>query len=985
MEKWALPVGWEWATLSDIVDISSGITKSGARKVAKALRVVPYLRVANVQRGYLELDEVATIEATEEEISALRLEPGDILFNEGGDRDKLGRGWIWEGQLPEVIHQNHVFRGRARSPAIQPKWISWYANSHGQQYFQRHGKQSTNIASINQAVLRSLPVPLPPANEQARVISKISEIQSHTRRAREALSDLPALIETLRQRILAAAFRGDLTADWRAQHPDVEPASVLLDRLRAERRARWEAEEREKMKSRGKLPLDGRWKGRYEEPPPVDPTGLPELPKGWLWTTVADVSECLDARRQPITKKDRLPGEVPYYGANGLVDHVQDHLFDEELILVTEDETFYGRTKPIAYRISGRSWVNNHAHVLRSVSPIPPDLLCYQLMYYKVEPWLSGTTGRAKLTQGALLSLPLALPGYDELIEIGRRVASQLRHAELLLAQAGNLGEAIQDVDRGLLTRAFRGELVPQDPNDEAASVLLERLRARKEAPSSVVSATRRPRARRGPAQAPSEEKVPPEPQEGDAEPAPTLAPEPPEPETMAAPETVTPGAAPSWTLEAVEVWNFRSIAHLDLRLHPRLNLFLGDNAHGKTTVLDAISCCLVSILKRLPNVEGFNLRATDIRRTTDSTLPGFVLRVRTRGGVEWDDDLARDKAAGTAADLKAILPRRRDRQDLYAALDTVITQVQRGVDSAALPVVVYYGVDRAVTDLGGKAGAPAIDGRAMRFQALAGALEAGSRAPGFFDWFYRMQFEEFAAQSERGDLTWRHPELDAVRTAIFAAIPGAKALRVVGRPPQLVVDWSGPEGSVETLPFSQMSGGYRTMLAMIGDIARRMVQANPHLGTKSEAIILIDEVDLHLHPKWQLSVVPSLLDAFPNAQFILTTHSEQVISSVQPESVFILTRDADGLHVERPTSTYGATADRLLEDLMVVPRRPPEVQKALDDYWKLISADQGESEEARAHRGKLEGWFRQQDPEMVRADMEIRRRRVLGARGGRT
>lgn len=977
MEKWTLPAGWTWGQLSDLV--TSGPNNGYSGPVGE--HGTETLKLSATTSGEMILDDTTTKRLAEivPDSSDWFLEPGDVLIQRANSLQYLGATAVYFGPSQRYVYPDLMMRVRVSDPNMRTFLWKWLNSAHCRAYFQAHATGTAgNMPKINGTVVRDTPTPVPPLTEQNRIVAKLNTLQSHARRAREALAELPNLIDHLRQRVLAAAFRGDLTADWREAHPDVEPASVLLERVRAERRARWEAAELARMTSKGRLPMGGRWKERYTEPTAVDPAGLPALPRGWVWTSVSAVSECLDHMRQPITKKDRLPGEVPYYGANGLVDHVQDHLFDEDLVLVTEDETFYGRTKPIAYRVSGKSWVNNHAHVLRSLAPIPPDLLCYQLMYYKVEPWLSGTTGRAKLTQGALLSLPLALPGYDELIEIGRRVASQLRHAELLLAQAGNLGEAIQEMDRGLLTRAFRGELVPQDPNDEPASVLLERLRARRETPSSV---TRRPRARRDVAQAPAEEKVPPEPQDDDAEPVPTLDPEPPEPETMAAPETVTPGAAPSWTLDAVEVWNFRSIAHLDLPLHPRLNLFLGDNAHGKTTVLDAISCCLVPILKRLPNVDGFNLRSTDIRRTADSTSPGIVLRARTRAGVEWDDDLARDKAAGTATELKATLPRRRDRQDLHAALDTAITQVQRGVEGATLPVVVYYGVDRAVTDLGGKAGAPAIDSRAMRFQALAGALEAGSRATGFSDWFYRMQFEELTAQSERGDLTWRHPELDAVRTAIIAAIPSAKALRMVGRPPQLVVDWTGPEERVETLPFAQMSGGYRTMLAMVGDIARRMVQANPHLGTRSEAIILIDEVDLHLHPKWQLQVVPSLLAAFPNAQFILTTHSEQVISTVEPESVFVLKRDATGLQVERPSSTFGATADRISRQVMGVPGRPPGTQRDLDLYWDLIESDRGEGDEARALRAKLEASFKGEDPEMVRADMEIRRRRVLGAR----
>jgi type I restriction enzyme S subunit len=108
----ALPEGWEWASLGAIAELKGGLTKGQKRKAADILREVPYLRVANVQRGFLALGEVKTIDATEEEIQELRLETGDVLFNEGGDRDKLGRGWVWEGKIAECVHQNHVFRAR---------------------------------------------------------------------------------------------------------------------------------------------------------------------------------------------------------------------------------------------------------------------------------------------------------------------------------------------------------------------------------------------------------------------------------------------------------------------------------------------------------------------------------------------------------------------------------------------------------------------------------------------------------------------------------------------------------------------------------------------------------------------------------------------------------------------------------------------------------------------------------------------------------
>lgn len=231
-------------TLGEIAEVKSGIQKGKQRMPGTLLREVPYLRVANVQRGYLDLETVQTIQATEEEITSLRLLEGDVLFNEGGDRDKLGRGWIWSGALPECIHQNHVFRARINGSAISPRLLSWYGNSVGRQYFFDQGKQTTNLASLNSFKLKALPVPVAPRSEQARIVEAI---ESYFTRLDDAVTTLERVHRNLkryRASVLKAAVEGRLVpteADLaRTEGRDYEPASVLLDRILAERRRRWE-------------------------------------------------------------------------------------------------------------------------------------------------------------------------------------------------------------------------------------------------------------------------------------------------------------------------------------------------------------------------------------------------------------------------------------------------------------------------------------------------------------------------------------------------------------------------------------------------------------------------------------------------------------------------------------------------------------------------------------------------------------------------
>ena len=126
--------GWEWVALGDIADVVGGVTKDSKREDDPTFVERPYLRVANVQRGYLDLDVVTTIRVAPEKAAKLELRPGDVLLNEGGDRDKLGRGWVWEGQVEGCIHQNHVFRARLAG-GIEPKLVSIWGNTFGQGWF----------------------------------------------------------------------------------------------------------------------------------------------------------------------------------------------------------------------------------------------------------------------------------------------------------------------------------------------------------------------------------------------------------------------------------------------------------------------------------------------------------------------------------------------------------------------------------------------------------------------------------------------------------------------------------------------------------------------------------------------------------------------------------------------------------------------------------------------------------------------------------
>ena len=224
-----IPERWVYLRLSEIATVSSGMSVSMARRPEVPVEV-PYLRVANVQRGFLDLGEIKTMQIEKSQAASLALCQWDVLFNEGGDRDKLGRGWVWECQIPHCIAQNHVFRASPfRHDLDWSKFISQWGNSFGRDYFETGGKQTTNLASINKTVLKALPVPYCSPDEQTEIIRILDTQLNAVKMLEIKLNSSLARAEALRQSILKKAFAGQLVP----QDPDDEPASALLKRIQS--------------------------------------------------------------------------------------------------------------------------------------------------------------------------------------------------------------------------------------------------------------------------------------------------------------------------------------------------------------------------------------------------------------------------------------------------------------------------------------------------------------------------------------------------------------------------------------------------------------------------------------------------------------------------------------------------------------------------------------------------------------------------------
>lgn len=200
------PKGWSTVHLGEVAEIVSGAMK-GRKFNGHATVQMPYLRVANVQDGYLDLQEVKKIEVRESDVERYKLKIGDILMTEGGDPDKLGRGAIWRGEIKDCLHQNHIFRVRVNPKVLVPEFLNSLTSSeHGKRYFLRAAKQTTGIATINMTQLRGFPVLLPPIELQREYANFVGSVKALASRIQASSKKLDDLFKSIQQR----AFSGEL-------------------------------------------------------------------------------------------------------------------------------------------------------------------------------------------------------------------------------------------------------------------------------------------------------------------------------------------------------------------------------------------------------------------------------------------------------------------------------------------------------------------------------------------------------------------------------------------------------------------------------------------------------------------------------------------------------------------------------------------------------------------------------------------------------
>lgn len=404
----------------------------------------------------------------------------------------------------------------------------------------------------------------------------------------------------------------------------------------------------------------------------------------------------------------------------------------------------------------------------------------------------------------------------------------------------------------------------------------------------------------------------------------------------------------------------FRGLENIELDFDAGSTFALvGVNGAGKSSILDGIAMALSRLEARIrtSHGRGRELKEDDVR--TGAKKLELWVEVEWEGGMaSWSLEKVRWPLLG---------PNGSSYESIADIAEGIRARLERN-ENSSVPLMVFYPVNRSVVDIPLRIRKPhTFDQRAAYEDALSGASADFRR---FFEWF--RDREDYERERRDDAPGFQDPQLTAVRRSIEALVPGFRRLRVRRQPLRMLVDKDGEE-----LAVNQLSDGEKCLLAMVGDLARRLALANPGLEDplQGEGVVLIDEIELHLHPAWQRNVVGALEQTFPGCQFLLTTHSPAVLGHLDRNCVFLLTRDAK--QPVQVLTTLGQDANRLLEDVFGVASRPPEFENLLGDLFKAI--EENRLDEARILVAELRRIYEDREPELVRAEAYIRRKEILG------
>jgi predicted ATP-binding protein involved in virulence len=456
----------------------------------------------------------------------------------------------------------------------------------------------------------------------------------------------------------------------------------------------------------------------------------------------------------------------------------------------------------------------------------------------------------------------------------------------------------------------------------------------------------------------------------------------------------------PPIRIARLQLKNFRCFQDIDITFDPRLTVVVAPNGGGKTAILDATAIAwrlFVDTMLTKPGSTGF--AHSDIRlelspsMTMEPLLPtsvtanGFLGLDKNQLAIsdmdsQWTRQLNSNQHRAKTSIVDAA-PLKRFAESLIAQLQDQIKT--KSTKSPVFPIVAYYGTGRLFgSHKLTKRKKEQANRPTSRYNGYEDCLSSSSRYKFFVDWFERFS-REAQQETTSGKDSVHLPQfkLQAVKDAVdFVLQPSGWSDLKWDFAQDLITAQHKEHG---TLPVDALSDGIRNMIGLVADIAHRAVRLNPQFNAdaarETPGIVLIDEVDMHLHPEWQQLVLKALTDAFPLIQFIVTTHSPQVISTVRKDNIRIVEQKPDGTWQAKPPSRnpYSHSSSVALETVMGGHAYPPsETVQMLREYQRLVGDDQHDSPRALELRTALESEWGFADPELLTMDVGIRKNETL-------
>lgn len=422
--------------------------------------------------------------------------------------------------------------------------------------------------------------------------------------------------------------------------------------------------------------------------------------------------------------------------------------------------------------------------------------------------------------------------------------------------------------------------------------------------------------------------------------------------------------------LNNIEIKNYRCFEDLQLHFNKRMNVIVGNNGAGKSSILDAISIGIGSFLLGIESSSAPGINKYDARNITyvmGSSLEKhtqFPVTISCDGVIDkreikWSRQLKSINGSTTYGDAYTI-------KDIATNLQN---SIKKGDTSIALPIISYYGTGRLWAQKKAKR-YNYKNTLINRFSGYIDCLSSISNEKLMLKWFSKMTMQEL-------QLGKNMPELVAVKKAIATCYQDSGSnvsdINIIFniQSDELEISFLGEDGNRVKQSFHELSDGFKNTLSLVADISYRMAILNPqYLGDvneKTTGIILIDEIDQHLHPLWQKKILSSLMKIFPNVQFIVTTHSPSIISSAQKEQLIVL----DGKEAYTYNdNVYGKDVNSVLSDIMGVSSRPDEIMNAFDKFYD--SLEKADYSKARSILKYLSDKIGENDKDIISANIAL-------------